>query len=53
MRFVLGVVFGGILIGDSAASIHCTGDPTFFYKKRFPGPDDTFSIIGHGKKIAV
>ena len=42
-----------ILIGDSAASIHCTGDSSFFCDQRFQGPDETFLIIGDGGKIDV
>ena len=41
------------MIGDSAASIHCTGDSSFFYNHRFPGPDEKYLIIGGGRKIEV
>ena len=42
-----------ILIGDSAASIHCTGDSALFYNKRPPAPDEKYLIIGDGKKMEV
>ena len=40
------------LVGNSAASIHSTGDPQLFNNKRFPGPDEKCLIIGDGKKMA-
>ena len=40
-----------ILIGDSAASIRCTGDSALFYKKIFPTSDEKYLIIDDGKKM--
>ena len=41
------------MIGDSAASIHCTGDSSLFYNQRFPSPDEKYLIIGDGRKTEV
>ena len=41
------------MIGDSAASIHCTGNSSFLYNRRFPGPDEKYLIIGDGRKMEV
>ena len=40
-----------ILIGDSAASIHCSGDSALLYNKRSPAPDKNYSTIGDGKRL--
>lgn len=42
-----------ILIGDSAASTHGTGDYAISYNKRPPIPDDIFFIIGDGNIMEV
>ena len=42
-----------ILIGNSAASIHPTGDYALFYNKRSPTPDEKILSIGDGKKMEV
>ena len=42
-----------IMTGDSAASIHCTGDSSFLYNQRFPGPDEKYLIIGDGRKMEL
>ena len=42
-----------IMIGDRAASIHCTGDCTLFYNKRPPTPAEKVLIVGDGQKLEV
>ena len=42
-----------IMIEDSAASIHCTGDSSLFYSQRFPGPGTEYLIIGDDRKVEV
>ena len=44
---------GKLLVGDSAASIHCIVGSVLFYNKRFPGPDEKYLIIGDGRKMEV
>lgn len=41
------------LIGDRAASIHCTVNLTFFYNKRSPTPNEKFFIVGDGNIMEV
>lgn len=42
-----------IQVGDSAASIHCAGDSSFFYDNRSPAPYEKYLIIVDGKKAEV
>ena len=40
-----------ILIGDGAAPIRCTGNPSLFYNRRFPDPDEKCLTIRDGRKM--
>ena len=42
-----------ILIGVSAASIHCTGDSALVFNKRSPTPGEKYLIISDGNNIEV